>query len=187
MVKITLAAAMLAATVIVPMPTPAADQAFNDTVCEKASPVGRRLNDLVSKNDSLTPELLATALEMRDVYADCVTGYDRDSTSRAGHGGEQYGSTNAAIVGRLYARLALAQAEQRVAEYEGYDKKFDDAAAALADANKRLNEMEGIEPFAQAHSGTPERRLLARAQDVRATLATAATNLAERRASAPKI
>lgn len=177
-------ALVLCTTLGSPVAARAVDQSFTDTVCEKATPLGRSLNDLVSKTTTLTPELMAAALAMRDTYEDCVSGYDRDVTSNTGHGGEQYGSSNGAMVGRLYSRLALSRALQRVAQYDAYDKRFDDANAALAEANKRLDEMEVIAPLGQTHPGTPERTLVTRAQDVRASLVASAADLAKRRDAA---
>ena len=61
-----------------------ADDQFTDGTCERATPVARHLNDLIEKNNTLTPEMMTLAMQMRDIYEDCVTGYDRDAVSSSG-------------------------------------------------------------------------------------------------------
>ena len=172
-----------------------ADNLFTDGTCEKATPVGRHLNELVAKNTTLTPELLATANEMRDVYEGCVSGYDTDGRSSSGRGGEQFSNTNGAIVGRVYSRLALARALQRLAQYDVYDNNSVEAQNAYAEALRRLDEMEQISPLGNTHPGTPERSLAMKGRDLRPAIEaarasltaapTAATNVVPSRSSSP--
>lgn len=180
-----LASFALATVLAASSPVRAGESSFTDTVCEKATPIGRHLNELVEKNNVLTVELMSSANAFRDVYEDCVSGYDRDSTSSTGHGGEQYGSSNGAIIGRLFSRLALARALQRVAQYDAYDKNFDAARTALSEASKRLDEMEVIAPFAQSHPGSSERNLVTRAREFRAMLESSVKNLVQQAAAVP--
>lgn len=174
--KFTVLALTLAAALAHPMPA-SSDDLFTDGTCEKATPAGRHLNELVEKNNTLTPELKTAATQMRDIYEECVTGYDRDARSSSGRGGEQFTNTNGAIVGRLYARLALARALQRVAQYDVYDKDVVAARNSYDEALQRLDELERIEPFANSHPGTPERSLVMKGQALRPAIVAAKTAL----------
>lgn len=166
----------VALTLALPM-VARADDLFTDGTCEKATPVGRHLNELVQKNNTLTPELMAAATEMRDIYEACVSGYDRDTRNSAGRGGEQFSNTNGAIVGRVYSRLALARALQRLGQYDGYDKNLVEAEKAYSEALRRLDEMEQINPVGVTHPGTPERSLAMKGRDLRPTIEAARANL----------
>ena len=166
----------VAVSLVLPM-VARADDIFTDGTCEKATPVGRHLNELVQKNNTLTPELMAVATEMRDIYEGCVSGYDRDARNSAGRGGEQFSNTNGAIVGRVYSRLALARALQRLGQYDGYDKNLAEAEKAFTEALRRLDEMEQMNPVGVTHPGTPERSLAMKGRDLRPIIEAARASL----------
>ena len=167
----------IAVTLVNPVAT-RAENLFTDGTCEKATPVGRHLNELVAKNNTLTPELLAAANEMRDVYEACVSGYDTDARSSSGRGGEQFNNTNGAIVGRVYSRLALARALQRLGQYDVYDNNTVEAQKVYAEALRRLDEIEQINPLGNTHPGTPERSLAMKGRDLRPAIEAARASLA---------
>ena len=174
------AIAFALSVVSVPLGARAAEspaQQFTDQVCERATSVGRRMNDIAGRDTTLTPELMAAAVDMKNVYEDCVQGYDRDQSSATGHGGEQYANTNGALIGRLYSRLALARALQRLAMYDEYAKNYGDAKANYQEAVDRLDQMTRVESYGDSHPGSSDRNLLEKGKAMRPTLVAAETAL----------
>lgn len=131
------------------------------------------MNEVASRDTTLTPELMAAAVDMKNVYEECVTGYDRDQQSATGHGGEQFANTNGVVIGRLYSRLALARALQRLAMYDTYAKAYGDAKADYEKAIARLDEMTHVESYGDSKPGSSDRNLLTKASEMRSQLVAA--------------
>ncbi len=149
---------------------PATAEPFDDQICPNVNDAGRRLNSLIDASKLLTDDLVAAAQAMVDGYRTCVRGYDDNTYNQPEAAGQQH--TNGTIVGRIYARLALARALQRIGEYDSEGKKFADAKTAFDEAIARVDEMKTI-PSVEAMGGvgdSPEHRLIVKGDDLRKQL-----------------
>jgi hypothetical protein len=150
-----------------PSSGPAAADQFDDQICPNVNDAGRRLNSLIDASKLLTDDLVAAAQAMVDGYRTCVRGYDDNTYNQPEAAGQQH--TNGTTVGRVYARLALARALQRIGEYDADGKKFADAKSSFDEAIARIDEMKAI-PSVEAMGGvgdSPEHRLIAKGDGLR--------------------
>jgi hypothetical protein len=145
---------------------------FSDETCPNVDDAGRKLNAIIDSSRLLTDDLIAAAAAMVDGYRVCMRGYDDNTYNQAEAAGQQH--TNATSVGRIYARLGLARALQRVGDYAADQKKYGDAKIAYDEALKRIDEMSTI-PSLDIGGGlgdTPEHRLIAKGADLRKAIET---------------
>ena len=138
---------------------------FNDSTCPNVTPLGQHLNDLVDTSKTLSDELVGAAQAMVDGYRTCKRGYD-DNTYNNRAGGTGTSVTDGNVVGRLYARLALARSLQRIGIYAVDGKKYADARTAFSDAMKNLDEMSTIDVGSLAFSDSTEHRLLTEGREL---------------------
>jgi len=139
----------------------ASDEAppFADAACPNATAAGRHLNDLTNASTALTNDVMQAALELVGVYADCAAGYDR---SAAAAPGGQVSDSSGITARRIYARIALARAQERVGNYYSHERKYGEARASFEAALKSLAAATAID-VGNAAPDSAERSLLAKA------------------------
>ncbi len=142
---------------------------FSDEACPAATPFGRHLNDLNTQGKPSNDELVATAKQLVEAYRGCVQGYDRDARDRS----TSDQSNDYVVTHRMYARLALARALQRVGLYAAQLGDPKTAAADYQAALKPLDEIDSIGGDAASSLEGSERKLLTEAHDLRASLQSA--------------
>ncbi len=147
--------------------------AFSDDACPGATPVGRHLNELNAQAKPSNDELMATSKQLVQAYRDCAKGYDRDTQSRS----TSDQSSDYVVIRRMYSRLALARALDRVASYAASLHDSATARADYAEGVTALDEVEGIGAGAQGALEGSEARLLAEARDLRGELQKARRTL----------
>ncbi len=158
--------ALVALTLSCPSGPLEAAPAFSDGLCPDATPVGQRINAL---NAQATPpsnaDQLAAARAFAAAYRACAKSFDAQTTQRNDVGAMN--STDGTIVGRTYARVQEARAEERIGDDLAQTNDSVGAKAAYSSAISLLDEIGGIASGGARFGGGAEPKLVAEADALR--------------------
>ncbi len=161
--RVTLAIAIV--TTVAPWPAyaggvaPAPD--FDDGVCPQANPAGRNLNDLNARGSADNDAIVYAAQGLIDAYHDCASEYDRAYASKGIPDPEDH-----AFFHRVYARLELALAFQRVGLIAEQLQQPDSARAQYDGALQTLDDIERVVRTCPLRPTSTTGKLVAQARDL---------------------
>ena len=156
------------ASAAAPPPAPA----FDDDICPQANPAGRYLNSLGASRSPDNVGVVYAAQRLVDAYHDCASGYDR---AYAGTGDPD--PEDRTFSHRIYARLELALAFQRVGTLAEQLQQPDAARAQYDAALQTLDDIERVVGKCPLSGASTTGKLVARARDLQVAIAQVESEL----------